>query len=382
LNQLNKHIHIVCPDIPDPSADTDLSDTYFQLLFFYEAGYHIILHCFHGDTIPSTTHLESITSRIHLYARNQGHKGVSIRHPYCVSSRSNPLLLENLLQHAYPVMFQGLTSTFCLPDLVANGYKTFVRINGIASELYGEFTKCEKSLIRKAYSFNEARLIRKWEEKISEHATIITTTVTDQQKFQQLYQGSNAKCLAPFIPMPEIIARPGTGMYCLYYGDLSNPENDKMVYWLSDNIFRKMPVPLIVADCCSTIKLQEQPLHPESNICMVMDPSETALTELIQKAQIILLPRCHNYGFDKRLVQALAAGRHCICNDIMVKDTGLEKLFIVANDNEAMMDAITNHFSRPFTDHDIQDRKELLSASYFPKLSLNGLIEMIDQPGY
>jgi hypothetical protein len=378
LKQLNKYIHIVCPEIPDSSSAADMADTYFQLQFLHEAGYHIILHCFHDDTNTNTTHLENITSLIHLYERNQGHKGVSIRHPYCISSRSNPLLLENLLKQICPVLFQGTKCTFYLPELVENGYKIFVRINGIASEFYGTFTKCEKSLIKKAYSFNEARLIRKWEEKISENATIITTTITDQQRFQELYKDARTKYLVPFIPMPEIKTQPGTGMYCLYFGNMQDAENSKMVYWLSDNIFRKIAVPLIVADTC-TEKLQEPPLHPESNICMVSNPSETALTELIQKAQIILLPRCHNSGFDKRLLKALGIGRHCICNDLMVKDTGLEKLFIIANDNEDIIDAISNYFCQAFTDKDIDERKELLSKKYFARASLNELVKVIEE---
>ncbi|MEP6746496.1 MAG: hypothetical protein ABJB86_02150 [Bacteroidota bacterium] len=376
---MTKYLHIVCPEIPNPSSAADTTDTYFQLQFLHEAGYQVMLHCFHDETNTDTTHLENITAQIHLYERNQGHKGVSIRHPYCISSRSNPLLLENLFQHFCPVLFQGTTATFCLPELVEKGYKIIVRINGIASELYESNTKCEKSLLKKAYAFNEARLIRKWEEKISEHAIIITTTISDQQKFQQLYKGARTAHIASFLPVPEIKSKPGTGMYCLYFGDMMNPENEKMVHWLSDNIFRKITVPLIVADICSTIKLQDQPHHPESNICMVSNPSEEALTELIQKAQIVLLPRCHNSGFDKRLLQALEKGRHCICNDVMIHDTGLEKLFILASDNEEIIDAINIYFSQPFTDQDICERKALLCASYTARKSLNEFVKIIDE---
>ena len=377
MKQVHKYIHVVCPEIPEPCSPADMADTYFQLKFLHAAGYQVILHCFHDHTGQSTTHLENITSRIHLYTRRQGHKGVSMRHPYCISSRSNPQLLENLLQQPCPVLFQGTATTFYLPQLAANGYKTIVRINGIASELYEAFTKCEKLLLKKAYSFNEARLIRKWEEKIAEQAIIITSTISDQQKFQQLYNCTRAKYLASFIPIPEIKIQLGTGMYCLYYGDMSNPENEKMVYWLSENIFRKMTVPLIVADTGNTPRTHDDP-HPQSNICMVHSATETALTELIQKAQVILLPRCHNNGFDRRLVQALEKGRYCICNDMMIQDTGLERLFVVANESDETIDAINHYFSRPFADNDMHARKQKLSACYFPEKSLQQLVEIIE----
>jgi hypothetical protein len=378
---LNKQVHIVCPEIPLPSSAGDMIDTYFQLQFLHQAGYAVILHCFHDDADPDTTELQHITAQIHLYPRNQGHKGVSIRHPYCISSRSSPQLLENLLRHQQPVLFQGTSTTYYLPDLVDRGYQTVVRINGIASELYGAFTKYEKSLLKKAYSFNEARLIKKWEEKIAEKATIIATTTGDQQKFKQLYKSARTICLAPFIPVPEIKSLPGKGMYCLYYGDLSNPENEKAVHWLTENVFTKIPVPLVVADTGTVIKTEDQP-HPESNICTIANPAETELRELIQKAQLILLPRCHNKGFDRRLLQALELGRFCICNDFMAENTGLEELFVIANDNDEMINTINQYFCRLFTEKDMDERKALLASCYTPRHALNKLLKMLEQEFY
>ena len=151
LNQLSKHIHIVCPEIPHPSSTADMADTYHQLTFLRHAGYKIMLHCFQQDTAADITHLQNIASDIMIYDRNEGHKGISMHYPYCISSRSNPRLLQNLLRHKAPVLFQGLRSTFWLPELVSKEYKTFVRINGIASELYRSSTRCEKSLLKKNF---------------------------------------------------------------------------------------------------------------------------------------------------------------------------------------------------------------------------------------
>ena len=379
LNQLNKHIHIICPGIPHPSSTGDMADTYYQLAFLQQANYNIILHCFHdnADAGTDTMHLKDITAGIHIYERNEGHKGISMCYPYCISSRSNPRLLQNVLEQACPVLFQGMRSTFWLPDLASAGYKTFVRINGIASDLYQASTRCEKSLLKKLYAFNEARLIRKWEKRISALAVVITTTIGDQERFNGLYPASHTKCIAPFIPAPAIKSELGTGMYCLYYGDMSNPENERMVHWLSENIFSRIPVPLVVANTCPFTKTAES--HPESNICTVSNPDEHALKELVQKAQVVLLPRSHDYGFDKRLMLALEKGRHCICNDLMVRDTGLEKLFVIANGCNEITRAITHYFSLPFTDLDIRERTHVLSTCYFPRQAVNNLIDIVEQ---
>ena len=372
---MSKHIHIVCPEVPLPSSAADMADTYFQLHYLHEAGYKIHLHCFYHDTYINLDHLKAVTIKIELYARNEGHKGISMRHPYCVSSRANPNLLANLLLVKYPVLFQGMTSTYYLPELAARGYKTYVRINGIKSALYDTTMKCEKSLLRKVYSYNEARLIRKWEARIARKATIFTTTLTDQQRFLELYPGAQVKYIAPLLPAPEVDALQGTGMYCLYYGDMSNAENEKTAHWLSE-IFSRMPVPLIVADTSPSQK-ERDPSHPESNICMVSNPDEAALKELIQKAQVILLPRCHNSGFDKRLLAALATGRHCICNDLMIKNTAFEKLFIVANGCDEVTQAIEQYFSRPFTHYDVNERTHLLSTGCCMRQSMHDLLTAI-----
>lgn len=377
MTQLNKYIHIVCPAEPKASSEDDMADTYFQLQLFHQAGFTVILHFFSDDNDEDLSQLENLAETVYSYERNHGHKGLSIRHPYCISSRSNPALLQNLLKHRCPVLFQGMTATFYLPELAEQGYKTFIRINGIKSELYDTLMKCEKSLFRKAYSFNEARLIRKWEEKIAQQATVLVSTFYDKEKFVELYKGACVKFVPPLLPAPEVNALQGTGMYCLYFGDMSNPENAKMAHWLSD-IFSKLTVPLIVADTCST-EQEEYPYHPGSNICTVSNPEETALKELIQKAQLILLPRCHSSGFDKRLLVALESGRHCICNELMVKDSVLQKLVIVANDCNEIARVIHQYFSRPFTQYDINERVHLLSTGYCIKNPIHELLEIVDQ---
>ncbi len=380
LTLLNNHIHIVCPEIPHPLSTADMADTWFQLQLLHKAGLQVILHCFHDDNgqPADLSALQDITFAIHLYERNQGHKGLSIRHPYCISSRSNPLLLQNLLQLNAPVLFQGMAATYCLPELVENGYKTFVRLNGIKSALYDASVKCEKSLLKKAFSFNEARLIRKWEEKITAHASIITSTPRDQHMLEERYPGSCIKYIPLLIPLPAIDSKPGSGMYCLYYGDMSDPENEKIVQWLGERIFSKIPVPLVVADTGTAARTAE-PAHHESNICMISQPDEPALKDLIEKAQVIILPRCHQHGFDTRLITALEKGRHCVCNDLMVMDTGLEKCFIVASDCGEMKSAVMKHFSRPFTQYDINERTHLLSTAFFVPDAFNELLRLVDQ---
>jgi hypothetical protein len=315
---LHKLVHIVCPEIPGPASLGDMADSFFQMALLQEDGYDVILHCFTSDPEADTTQLDKITAGLYLYERNEGHKGVSMRHPYCISSRSHPQLPENILQYPGPVIFQGTGTTFFLPELAANGCKTFVRINGIASERYNVHIKCEKSLLKKAYAYNEARLIRKWEEKIAEYALVIATTACDEQQFRALYKHARTAFLPPYIPKPEVKSLAGTGNYCLYYGDMSNPENEKMAHWLSEHVFSKLPFLFIVADTCGNVKSEEQ-LHPESNICRICNTDAPALDELIQKAQLVILPRSCRYGFDKRLVQVLAKGRHCICNELMLE---------------------------------------------------------------
>ena len=353
---MNKLIHIVCPAVPYPASNGDLADTYRQLIQLHHAGYDIILHCFTNGRQEETGHLGPLTSRIYLYERNMGHKGISFLHPYCISSRSDPRLLKNLLLVKCPVIFQGIASTFFLPDLAREQYKIFIRLNGVASAVSRSGMDCEKSVFRKLLAFQETRLTRKWEIAACKQAIVLAGNREDIYLLKDFCQDARIRWMPLMVDPPQVSIEPGNGMYCFYFGDFSNPENEQMARWLFEKIFRNSTIPLVLADTGSE-PVPDQPYHHESNVCIIAQPTASALEELIRKAQLVLLPRCHGHGFDNRIVQALASGRHCVVNREMLNATGLDDLVVMANGCDSIKAAVSEYYAKPFTAKDIEARK-------------------------
>jgi glycosyltransferase involved in cell wall biosynthesis len=101
------------------------------------------------------------------------------------------------------------------------------------------------------------------------------------------------------------------------------------------------------------------------------------MEKLIKKAQINVLPSFSNTGIKLKLLHALFCGRHCIVNNTMVEETGLENICIVAEDENDFIIKVATFFSSPFTFQDIANRQLLLTKLYNNKHNTNTLINYI-----
>jgi hypothetical protein len=118
--------------------------------------------------------------------------------------------------------------------------------------------------------------------------------------------------------MPE-----GMGSYCLYHGDLSVDANEKAAIWLVEKIFRHLKVPFVIAGKDPSKKLYALAQATE-NTCLVSNPSEKEMQDMIAKAHINVIPSYTTTGIKIKLLNALFNGRHCVVNDATVAGSGLE----------------------------------------------------------
>lgn len=100
--------------------------------------------------------------------------------------------------------------------------------------------------------------------------------------------------------------------------------------------------------------------------------------DAVAKAQINVLPTFQGTGIKLKLLNALFAGRHCIVNPLMVKNTTLEPACCISNDATEMVKAIETYWKKPFSEQDIENRKALLENSLFNNVK-NGqlIVEML-----
>ena len=78
-------------------------------------AFTFILHCFTSGREEQPI-LKTFCEEVYYYQRRTGHKGFSHQLPYIVCSRSNPELLERLLQDEYPILLEGVHCTYLLQD--------------------------------------------------------------------------------------------------------------------------------------------------------------------------------------------------------------------------------------------------------------------------
>jgi hypothetical protein len=164
----------------------------------------------------------------------------------------------------------------------------------------------------------------------------------------------------------------------LYHGNLSVPENEEAALWLLRNVFNKVKMPFVIAGKKPSRRLMKM-AHIYQHTCIVADPSETELHDLIQKAHINVLP-CFNKettGIRLKLLHALYDGRHCVVNESMVRGTGLEDACHIGANANAIASIITQLQFHPFAEEELKLRRNLLLQTYDNKKNTQQFIQYL-----
>ena len=82
---------------------------------------------------------------------------------------------------------------------------------------------------------------------------------------------------------------------------------------------------------------------------------------MIAKAHINLIPSYTTTGMKVKLLNALFNGRHCVVNEATVAGSGLESACHIGTTANAFSEIIVQLYHQPFTRHEIDLRKRLLT---------------------
>ena len=149
----------------------------------------------------------------------------------------------------------------------------------------------------------------------------------------------------------------------MYHGNLSVGENEKAASWLLEEVFANLKIPFVVAGKDPARKLKVL-AHCKPHTCLVENPSEKEMQDLISKAHIHVLPSFNATGIKLKLINALFNGRHCLVNSAAVEGTGLENACYVADTAEEMQAVITQLYNQPFSVEDLDERHEVLDNMF------------------
>lgn len=358
---LAEHLHIVSFDIPYPADYGGVMDVYHKIKALQQLGVKVHLHCFEYGREHQAA-LQEICEEVFYYQRNEGHKGFSLEYPYIVASRNDEALWKRLDADSHPVLLEGVHCTYGLMSGKLKKQNLAIRLHNVEYEYYRQLGIWEKSLFKKAYMRNESRLLKRYEEHLKNY-TLIALSEQDAVHYKKTFKAKNVHHIPPFIPNQMVTSKEGTGTFALYHGNLSVAENEKAASWLLEKIFNELEIPFVIAGKNPGSRLIDL-AHQQPHTCIVANPGEAELQDLIHKAQLHILPSFTESGIKLKLLNAVFSGRHIIANDEMLKGTHLEKACQLANNPTEFRYHTFRLFHKQFTDDDVQLRQGLLMQHY------------------
>lgn len=367
----------MCLDVPYPLDYGGVFDLFQKIKSLHAAGVKIHLHCFEYGRGQQPV-LNEYCTEVNYYTRHEGHKGFSHKLPYIVCSRSNGQLLENLLKDDHPILLEGIHCTYLLNDERFRQRRIVLRLHNVEYQYYRQLYHTEKSLWKKIYYLHESNMLRHYEQRIAHRVKILAVSDKDSEQYRTEFGANNIETLPVFLPFDEVRTREGTGCFCLYHGNLSVPENEQAVIWLLKNVFTGLELPLIISGKNPSARLTrlitQYPLT-----CLIPDPSEEELQDLIAKAQVNILPSFNCTGVKLKLLNALFNGRHCLVNGGMVEGSGLESICHVADGADSMRSLVQDLYTQAMRPEEIGVRKKVLAGIYNKDDNLQQLLRSIWQ---
>lgn len=372
---MNNHLHIISFNVPFPANYGGVIDVFYKIVALHQSGVKVHLHCFDYGR-GKQEELNKYCESVHYYPREQGHKAISRKLPYIVASRKSEELLNNLLQDNYPIFMEGIHCSYPLMDDRFKGRKCYVRLHNVEYQYYRDLYKSSPSWIRKLYYWNESRLLHKYESDLAKRANIVALSAKDQRVYQTEFQSSQTDLIPLFIPNWELGCKDNMGTYCLYHGDLSIDANERAVKWLVREVFSKIKMPLVITGKNPSEELIEL-MHAQQYTCMVENPSNKEMQDMITKAHINLIPSYIETGIKVKLLNALKNGKHCIANNATIAGTGLEKTCVLANTAQEFQEKITALFEIPFSAEERKLRDDLFTEKFNNQKNAELLIQKI-----
>jgi len=360
---LNRHLHIVCLDAPYPLDYGGAVDMYGKIKALFKAGIRIHLHYFDYKNRGDIQELHHYCETIHTYPRKLGRKGFSFTIPYIVSSRINDELISNLKKDNYPVILEGIHCAGISESINGGNRKILVRLHNDENSYYKKLAQHETNLLKKLFFFYESRLLKKYQARLPKNCIYVCVSKKDASTFAEKYKLPRVEFLPVFVCWSQVNGEEGIGNFCLYHGNLSVAENEMAACWLLDKVFTKIKVPLVIAGKHPSRRLSKW-AHLCQHTCLVADPSEKEINDLVRKAHINILPSFNNTGIKLKLLHALFRGRHCVVNEAAVEGSGLEATCHIGNNANALASIILQLYHQPFAEEEIRLRKTILDDMF------------------
>jgi hypothetical protein len=355
-----RRLHIVCPVAPWPLTSGSQIDMFYRIRSLHAAGIRIILHYFSLPEERHATELNPYCEAIHIYPlikRGSRHLPESIR------LRLDPDLLERLQEDNDPIILEGLSCCGFIEKLVAAKRKIVVRIQQLQHRYLHEKAMTTRHPLKWIHWRIERRKLLHFKRRLPATATYACVNLGQAAYYREQLGIATSVSLPVFSPYDSVRSKEGLGSFCLFQGNLSEKETEKILVWLLTKVFSRVPIPFVIAGKNPSARI-EKLVHLYQHTCLVADPGEAELDDLIQKAQTHVLPSSISSGTSLRLLHAVSMGRHCICNTNALKDTPLKEACYSADTAAGIASLITQLQHRHFGEEEIRIRKRMLQETF------------------
>ena len=359
MNDADYHLHIIAFNVPYPANYGGVIDVFYRIKTLVEAGVKVHLHCFQYGR--GEAEILNRCHEVHYYKRDVSLRKHFNKEPYIVASRHSEELVQNLLKDDYPILCEGLHTTFVLNDERLKGRDIFVRAHNVEHDYYQLLAESEPKLWKRRFYRAEAKKLERYEPVLEKAKMIFAITEKDRAYFEGKY--GHAMLLPGFNAVSKVCSEKGRGDYVLYHGNLSVVENVKAAEWLIENVFGALNIPCVIAGLDPSDDLRKLCSH-YPQVTLKANPDDAEMMELLRNAQINVLVTNQPTGLKLKLLNALYNGRFCLVNDDMVRGTSLERLCVIAETPEEFIAEIKRLMKEDFTDEDIDERDEAMKELY------------------
>ena len=361
---MTKFLHIVCLDAPCPADNGAAIDMLNRIKAFHKKGIKIHLHYFRFSDKCHSLELGKYCETVQSYQKKEPLDCLSFNTPSFVNARCNSNLIENINNDNHPVLLEGLHTTGIIHEINNNSRKIAVRMHNEEAGYYRELARGTINPAKKTYYLAESLLTKKYTSTLPDNCMYACVSNDDKKHFED--QGfDDVKVIPVFTGWQTVDCPTGVGSLCLFHGNLEIPKTEKAALWLLSNVFNKVRIPFVIAGKNPSKSVQKA-ADLCQNTCLVSNPCESEMEDLIQKAHINILPcfNKNNSGVSIKLLHALYKGRHCVTTPAMVEGTGLADACHVGANSAALASIISQLYYLPFEEEEIKLRKKLLEQTF------------------
>lgn len=377
MNSTERNIHIISFDVPHPPNYGGVIDVFFKVRALHAKGIKVHLHCFQYGREGANV-LTNYCETVKYYPRNVAKSQLFMKQPYIVISRDSEQLVNDLLNDDYPILFEGIHTCNALGDSRLSNRFKIVRTHNIEHDYYTNLAKVESNIFKRYYFYNEASKLETFESVLQKAQIIAAISRNDTSYFDKKY--GNAFYIPAFHSNEQVNINPGRGNFAFYHGNLAIGENNEAALFLVNEVFNTLKVPLIIAGARPSGELRSA-VARKNHITLISDLTTKQIHQLINDAQINVLPTFQPTGIKLKLLSALYNGRFAVVNSMMVENTGLEHLCDVADTPAAMREKIIKLMETDFRASDIKTREKVLHENFSNPVNAQKLIDLVFSTG-